>query len=151
MYEVRDKLQAEVENQKHKHHDDLLKIEEKLEIQRQTISDLQVEKNQLLKEANEIKNIPGFRVEVLTESEREKLQNEVEDVKRAKEDLEKQLTMLKNTDDIRQAMENILMMFLSKKDDELNMLSQKQQYLIKYLFGDYATKSYKERIKGHET
>jgi len=32
MYEVRDKLQAEVENQKLKHHDDLLKIEEKLDI-----------------------------------------------------------------------------------------------------------------------
>ena len=37
------------------------------------------------------------------------------------------------------------MMFLQKQSEE-NSLTSKQQYLIKYLFGDFATKNYKEKI-----
>ena len=38
------------------------------------------------------------------------------------------------------------MMFLSKSDQE-ELMTPKQKYLIKYLFGDYATHQYKDRIK----
>ena len=125
-------------------------LEDRLEYQSIDMVLLDAEKQKLLKEAQQIKSIPGFRVEVLTESERDKLHSEISNLKTAKSETEKNLTMLKNTDDIRAAMETILMMFLSKKEDAQNQLSPKQEYLIKYLFGDYATKGLKDVISERE-
>ena len=49
--------------------------------------------------------------------------------------------MLSESDEIRTGMENLSMMLLQKEGSDL--LSEKQKYLIKYLFGDYATSNLK--------
>ena len=49
--------------------------------------------------------------------------------------------MLKEGEDIQRGMENLAMMLLQKEDTDL--LTEKQRYLIKYLFGDYATSNLK--------
>ena len=60
--------------------------------------------------------------------------------------LTQQYELSKKNDDILSIMDKLSVMFLTKNSDP-NFLSPDQQKLIKSLFGDYGSRTYKEKIK----
>ena len=54
--------------------------------------------------------------------------------------------MTKNHDEIRDIMDKLSVMFITKNSDP-NFLTHRQKKFFRSLFGDYATRTYKDKIK----
>ena len=101
LYEEREKMIKQKQTLEDHH----IKIQKDLSTEvnflRKEVERLQSEKEDLEKEIIQTRNLPGFKVEIMTENERAKFETEIKSLRDDKDDLLKKLTSLSETDEIR--------------------------------------------------